>query len=47
MPFAPHIPRSPWRKIQATRHVLAHDYDDVDRDIIWRVAKVHVPELIE
>jgi uncharacterized protein with HEPN domain len=39
-------PRVPWQKIVATRHVLAHDYDEVNEDIVWRIATVYVPELI-
>jgi uncharacterized protein with HEPN domain len=39
-------PQVPWQKIIATRHVLAHDYDDVNQDIVWRIATVYVPELI-
>jgi len=26
--------------------VLAHDYDDVNDTIVWRIATVYVPELI-
>ena len=37
----------PWRAIIAQRHVLAHDYDDIRAERIYRVATVHVPELIE
>lgn len=39
-------PQVPWQKIVATRHILAHDYDDVNEDIVWRIATVYVPELI-
>ena len=39
-------PEIPWKKITATRHILAHDYYDVDRDILWRIATIHVPEMI-
>jgi uncharacterized protein with HEPN domain len=39
----PHIP---WRQIMSQRHVLAHDYGEIRQDLIWRVATVHVPELI-
>src|SRR4051812_29616507 len=28
-------PQIPWRKIVATRHVLAHDYDEVNNDVVW------------
>ncbi len=36
----------PWRPIQAQRHVLAHDYGEIRHERIWRVATVHIPELI-
>lgn len=37
----------PWRPIMAQRHVLAHDYGEIEQDRIWRVATIHVPELIK
>lgn len=40
-------PEIPWRPIIAQRHVLAHDYGEVDHERLWRVAAVHVPELID
>jgi len=36
----------PWTKISATRHILAHDYGDVNYDIIWQIVTVYVPQLI-
>jgi len=36
----------PWRQIMAQRHRLAHEYGDVDDDLIWEVATVHVPALV-
>ncbi len=36
----------PWQKIVAQRHVLAHEYDDIQHDLIWKVATVHIPVLI-
>jgi len=39
-------PAIPWRPIMATRHILAHEYDEVDNDIIWRIVTEHVPELL-
>ncbi len=39
-------PEIPWRPIQAQRHVLAHEYGEINHDRIWRVATVHIPELI-
>lgn len=40
-------PEIPWRKIVAQRHVLAHEYGEVKHESIWRVATIHIPELIE
>lgn len=39
-------PEIPWRPIQAQRHRLAHEYGEIDDDIIWTVATRHVPALI-
>ena len=39
-------PEIAWTKIMATRHILAHDYDAVNYDILWRFITVHVPELV-
>lgn len=36
----------PWRKITAQRHVLAHDYGEIDPELVWRVVTVHLPILI-
>ena len=35
-----------WRPIMATRHILAHDYDEVNQDIVWRICQDHLPPLI-
>lgn len=39
-------PEIPWRKIVAQRNVLAHEYGEVEDEILWQVATVSVPELI-
>lgn len=36
----------PWRKIIAQRNVLAHEYGDIDDDLIWALVELHVPKLI-
>ncbi len=46
-PFQDAHPEIPWRPILAQRHVLAHEYGEIKHERIWRVATVHVPELIE
>ncbi|MBX3444106.1 MAG: DUF86 domain-containing protein [Planctomyces sp.] len=40
-------PEIPWRPIQAQRQVLAHEYGEIKHDRLWRVATLHVGELIE
>jgi uncharacterized protein with HEPN domain len=37
----------PWRKIIAQRHVLIHEYGDIDYKEIWQVTTVHLPRLID
>jgi len=36
----------PWRQIIAQRNVLTHEYGEVDDGLIWRVATLRIPELI-
>ena len=38
-------PDIPWSSIVGMRHVLVHDYFDVDFDIVWRVIERDVPTL--
>ncbi len=45
--FREHHPEIPWRLIMATRHILAHDYDEVDNDIVWRILTDHLVALME
>lgn len=40
-------PQIPWRSIIAQRHVLAHEYGDINHQLLWRVASHHIPELIQ
>jgi len=39
-------PEVPWRRIVAQRHKLAHEYGEIEDEILWRVATVHIPELV-
>ena len=39
-------PEIPWRRIIAQRHVLAHEYGEIDDELIWTVATTHIPQLI-
>ncbi len=40
-------PAIEWRKIIATRNILAHDYASVDPDVLWQVATWYAPELLK
>ena len=40
-------PEIPWRKIIAQRHVLVHEYGEIEDEMLWKVATISVPELIE
>ncbi|MCK4659626.1 MAG: DUF86 domain-containing protein [Phycisphaerae bacterium] len=39
-------PEIPWRQIIAQRHVLAHEYGEIDNELILSVATAHIPQLI-
>ena len=39
-------PEIPWRPIIVQRHVLAHEYGEIKHELLWKVATVHIPELI-
>jgi len=37
----------PWDKIIAQRHVLVHEYGEIEHELIWQAATVHIPAPIE
>jgi uncharacterized protein with HEPN domain len=41
------IPQLPWPKVTGMRHRIAHEYSEIDHDVVWRVATVYVPELLQ
>lgn len=40
------VPSVSWKPIVATRHILAHEYGEINHDVMWRIASVHLPALI-
>lgn len=40
------VPSLPWARIVGMRHILVHDYFNVDHDAVWRVVTEHIPQMI-
>jgi uncharacterized protein with HEPN domain len=40
-------PEIPWQRIVAQRNVLAHEYGEIEPALVWRVATLRIPELIQ
>jgi uncharacterized protein with HEPN domain len=40
------LPAVPWSVVVGTRHIIAHDYGEIDPAKMWRIATIHVPALI-
>jgi uncharacterized protein with HEPN domain len=38
-------PEVPWDKVMRTRHILVHDYFDVDWSILWDILQNHIEPL--
>jgi uncharacterized protein with HEPN domain len=39
-------PGIPWRRMISQRNVLAHEYDEVDDRLLWRVVTESIPQLV-
>ena len=44
--FRQEHPGIPWLDIGDMRNRLIHGYDDVDLDVVWDTATIHVPRLL-
>jgi uncharacterized protein with HEPN domain len=38
-------PTIEWNKIIRTRHILIHEYEEVNLEIVWRIITIHLPEV--
>ena len=45
--FRARHPEIPWKKIRATRNIVAHSYAIVDLDLIWIAVTEGVPEILK
>lgn len=39
-------PTIPWNKIVAKRNVLAHEYDEILQELLWKTAREDLPNLV-
>ena len=39
-------PQIEWAKIKRTRHIIVHDYDEVDETTVCRIATIYIPQLL-
>ena len=39
-------PETPWREAIGLRNRIAHGYEDVDFEIVWRTATEYLPNLL-
>lgn len=35
-----------WEKISRSRNIIVHDYFAIDKEIIWKIIKEYIPDLI-
>jgi uncharacterized protein with HEPN domain len=43
--FQQQYPEIPWAKIMGMRHILVHDYFQIDLEIVWSVVENELPVL--
>src|SRR5690606_3925719 len=37
------MPQVPWRSVVGMRHILVHQYFEIDTDLVWQVVEQHLP----
>ena len=40
------LPDIPWVQIIGCRNVIAHDYDEIEHPLVWRIVVDHLPPMI-
>jgi len=45
--FCEQYPEIPLRKARGMRNTLVHDYNRIDWPLVWKVAREHLPKLID
>ena len=40
-------PDIPWQKIKGMRNIVAHQYDQLDLEVVWVTIKERIPELFK
>jgi uncharacterized protein with HEPN domain len=43
--FKKEYPEIEWSKIIRSRHIVTHEYDNIDDSTIWRIRTIHAPQL--
>lgn len=43
--FRARYPEIPWRPIIAMRHIVVHEYDNLDESLVWDVIENYLPPL--
>jgi hypothetical protein len=43
--FRAQHPEIPWRELRATRNFAAHDYRNVNQEMMWRVLETELPRI--
>lgn len=45
--FRAQHPKIPWKQMAGIRDVIAHQYDEIDFDLMWDVIQVSIPDMLK